>query len=123
LFIIERTGSIQFVRTVYQSIVDSIWDHAVVDGKVVAEDTETTQRRAVEVYRKHLLEMEAKNVPMEEFTYSKGLASAPEKYKNKATPHVQVCLFFQSSLGVRSLDIIHTKRCPWNLQLFHLFKR
>lgn len=82
----------QFVRTVYQSIVDSIWDHTVVDGHVVAEDTITTQKRAVEVYRKHLLDMEQKNVDMKEFVYSRGLTSAPEKYKNKATPHVQAAL-------------------------------
>lgn len=78
------------MRTVYQSVVDSIWDHAVEDGKVVAEDTETTQRRVVEVYRQHLMDMEQKKVDVEEFTYSRGMTSAPEKYKNKNTPHVQV---------------------------------
>ncbi len=80
----------QFVRTVYQSVVNSIWDHVVQDGHVVAEDTITTQKRAVEVYRKHLLDMEQKKVPVKEFVYSRGLTNAPEKYKNKATPHVQV---------------------------------
>lgn len=89
---IKRRGSVQFVRTVYQAIVDSIWKHAVKDGKVVAEDTETTQRRAIEVYKKHLVDMENKEVPLEEFVYSRGLTSHPNKYKNQATPHVQCAL-------------------------------
>lgn len=89
---IKRRGSVQFVRTVYQAIVDSIWKNAVKDGKVVAEDTETTQRRAIDVYKKHLVDMENKQVPLEEFVYSRGLTSHPSKYKNQATPHVQCAL-------------------------------
>lgn len=111
-------GAMQFVRTVYQSIVDSIWDHAVEDGHVVAEDTITTQKRAVEVYRKHLLDMEQKKVPIKEFIYSKGLTSAPSKYKNKSTPHVQV------SLPVLFVDMDHSghahKISPMGLVTFPL---
>lgn len=87
-----RTGAMQFVRTVYKSIVDSVWDHAVKDGKVVAEDRETTQRRAMEVYRAHLQNLEQKKVDLEEFVYSCGLTSRPEEYKNQETPHVQAAL-------------------------------
>ena len=89
---IKRRGSVQFVRTVYQAIVDSIWNHAVKDGKVVAEDTETTQRRAMEVYKKHLVDMQNKQVDIKEFVYSRGLSSRPDKYKNQSLPHVQCAL-------------------------------
>jgi hypothetical protein len=80
-----------FVRKVYQAIVDTVWDGCVQDGKVVAEDTETTQRRVVEAMRTQLVELEKQKVPLEEFVYTRGLASKPEEYKNMALPHVQVC--------------------------------
>jgi DNA polymerase elongation subunit (family B) len=104
---IKRRGSVQFVRTVYQAIVDSIWKHAVKDGKVVAEDTETTQRRAIEVYKKHLVDMENKEVPLEEFVYSRGLTSHPNKYKNQATPHVQCAL-----QEIKAFDEGRLTTCP-----------
>ena len=89
---IKRRGSISFVRTVYQHIVDAVWGHSTQDGKVVAEDTETTQRRVVEVYRADLVAMEEHQVDPKEFAYTRGLTTNPNEYKNPNQPHVQAAI-------------------------------
>lgn len=82
----------QFVRSVYQGVVDTIWNNTIKDNEVVMEDTATTQRRVVETIKSHFERLEQKKVPIKEFEYTRSLSVHPLEYKNVNTPHVQTAL-------------------------------
>lgn len=89
---IRRRGSMRFVRTAYQNIVDEVWGKCVVDGKMADVDKKARQERALGVLRTQLLKLEKHEIGVDEFVYTQGLTSAPAEYKNQAKPHVQAAI-------------------------------